>query len=501
MVSKVNSFAFNGIYAQPVTVECQLASGMVNFTIVGLPDKAVAESRDRIRSVFSSLGLSVPAKKIIINLSPADLYKEGSHYDLPIILALFVEMKIIKQSAVDDYFLLGELSLDGTLNRVKGVLPASLEANRISKGIICPLANAQEALWADEEMPLIAAHNLTELLNYLKNITQPPKVIKNKVSRKSILPDFKDVKGQKNVKRAAEIAACGQHNMLMNGSPGTGKSMIASRIASILPEFTNEEILEASIIASVAGTLSEDELVYERPYRAPHHNISMPAMIGGGSKIKPGEVSLAHKGVLFLDELPEFPRQVLDSLRQPIEEGAVTVSRVNSHVTYPADFQLIAAMNPCKCGYFGADESLECSKAPKCAEDYQNRLSGPLLDRFDIFIDVTVQNPMLAYETDAEAETSEEIRKRVIKVRKFQAERYKNESFYLNSHLKGDNLIKYCALTDEAKELLRKAVTNLRISMRGHARILRLARTIADMDFAEVINKNHIAEAVSYRKL
>ena len=497
MVSKVKTFSLNGINTIDIDVECQLASGMVNFIIVGLADKAVAESRDRIRAVFSSLGLSFPSKKLVINLSPADLYKIGNHYDLPIILSILVSMKLIPQEAIDKFYVMGELSLDGNINSVSGILPSAINANSKNMGIIIPSTNVQEALWANDKMNILAPKNIIEIINHFKNnnvISVPEKITKNEIIKH---PDFKDVKGQESAKRATEITAAGGHNLLMSGPPGSGKSMIAERIAGILPDFETEEILETSMIASVSGNLKEGKLITNRPFRAPHHNCSMPALVGGGQKALPGDISLAHNGVLFLDELPEFPRQVLDSLRQPLEDREVTVSRVNNHVTYPANFQLIAAMNPCKCGYLD-DASRACSRAPKCANEYQMKISGPLLDRFDIQIDVPQQNPLEAY-NKSNTETSQTIKKRVVKARNFQANRYKNEELKLNKYLKGNDLIKFCQMNPDAESLFNKGVEKLNLSMRGHAKTLKLARTIADMDESDIIKRNHIAEALSYR--
>lgn len=500
MVSKVNSFAFSGIEAVKVDVECQIAPGMANFIVVGLPDKAVGESRERIRAALTSIGLALPAKRIIINLSPADLYKEGSHFDLPIALALLGVMKIVPDEEIEKYFALGEISLDGRILQVSGVLPAAITASAEGKSIICPKENSNEALWASSELEVIAPHNLMELINFLNGRAVIPKVaLEDKVKGTEIYPDFADVKGQEQAKRAAEITAAGGHNLLMSGPPGSGKSMIASRIAGILPELTAKEILETSMIYSVAGYLKDGGLVANRPFRSPHHNTSMPALIGGGKNAKPGEISLSHNGVLFLDELPEFTRQVLDSLRQPLENRNVTISRVHSHVTYPAKFQLIAAMNPCKCGYLD-DPTRACSQVPKCAVDYQNKLSGPLLDRIDIHVDVPAQNPLKAY-NEGNAETSAQIKKRVLNARNIQKERYKNTNYTTNSEVVGEDLDKYLNLTEDAKKILEQGVEKLKLSMRGYAKTLRVARTIADLENAEIIEKPHIAESLSYRQI
>jgi magnesium chelatase family protein len=499
MVSKIGTFAFNGVEAIAIEVQCQLASGLPSFNIVGLPDKTVAESRDRVRAVFATLGLSFPAKRVIINLSPADIHKDGSHFDLPIILSILATLKILPQEQMENYFCMGEIGLDGNLISTSGVLPAAIAAAAANKGLICPVQNAQEAVWASSELDVLPAKHILDITNHFKGtqiLARPALEIKPEQVN---YPDFKDVKGQEIAKRAAEISAAGGHNMLMVGPPGSGKSMIASRIPGIMPELSPKEILETSMIYSISGNLREGKLVVNRPYRAPHHNVSMPAMIGGGAKVKPGEISLSHNGVLFLDELPEFPRQVLDSLRQPLETGDVTVSRVKSHVTYPANFQLVAAMNPCKCGYLD-DASRACTKAPKCATEYQHRLSGPFLDRIDIHVEVPAQNPLKAYE-EKESESSSAIRRRVFAAHKIQQDRFRGTEIRSNAEIEGDDLEKFCVLDDDAKDILHKGTEKLRLSMRGHARVLRVARTIADLDSSGNIAKKHIAEALSYREI
>jgi magnesium chelatase family protein len=498
MVSHIATYAFKGIDVVDVDVQCQLANGMVNFTIVGLGDKAVAESRERIRAAFTSIGLAMPPRKVVVNLSPADLLKEGSHYDLPIILALLVEMRVIAYDEIANFVALGEIGLDAKILPVNGVLPAAIEAAAQNKGIICPAENGGEACWASDGLEILAPANLLELINHFKGsqVLRRPEI--KEIIDDYNYPDFKDVKGQENAKRAAEIAASGGHNFLMIGPPGSGKSMIASRIAGILPELDTKEILEISIINSISGNIKNGKISRIRPFRDPHHNCSMPAMIGGGAKARPGEISLAHKGILFLDELPEFPRQVLDSLRQPLEEKRVTISRVQAHTNYPADFQLIAAMNPCVCGYLD-DASRACSRAPKCAEDYQLKLSGPMFDRIDIHIEVPAQNPLEAYEKFA-AEPSSEIRKRVISARNFQAERNGKYGFKLNSEASGEALQAICKMSDDAKAVLVMGVEKLKLSMRGHSKVLKVARTIADLAGSDFIEKPHMLEALSYRQ-
>ncbi|MDX1949542.1 MAG: YifB family Mg chelatase-like AAA ATPase [Rickettsiales bacterium] len=501
MVAHINTFSFNGIETIPVDVQCQISSGMVNFSVVGLPDKSVAESRERIRACFSSLGLSFPAKRVVVNLSPADVFKEGSHYDLPIILCLLTQMNLLPQSEIIKYYALGEISLDAGVIGVSGVLPSAISALGENKGLICPKENAEEACWAGEDLDILAVKTITELLNHFKGmqIIGRPNFKPNLEESNNIkYPDFADIRGQETAKRAAEIAASGGHNLLMSGPPGSGKSMIASRLAGILPELEPKEILETSMIHSIAGNIKGGNLVTKRPFRSPHHNCSMPAMIGGGTRAKPGEVSLSHNGVLFLDEFPEFPRQVLDSLRQPLEAREVSISRVNSHITYPAKFQLIGAMNPCKCGYLD-DAAKACSRAPKCANEYQAKISGPLLDRFDIYIEVSQQNAHQAFNL-TNGEGSKTIKSRVLKCREFQRNRYKETDYKTNSDLQGNDIEKFCITTDEAKNILQKGAEALNLSMRGYTRVLRTARTIADMEENEIIEKPHIAEALSFRQ-
>jgi len=408
-------------------------------------------------------------------------------------------MKLLPQEEMSNFYAMGEISLDGSIVPVNGVLPGAILASSCQKGIICPRENAQEALWASSDLQVLPARNILEVLNHFKGGYFIPAPVMEEIPQQINYPDFKDVKGQEVAKRAAEISASGGHNMLMIGPPGSGKSMIASRIPGIMPELTSKEILETSMIYSVAGSIKEGRLVTTRPYRAPHHNTSMPALVGGGTKAKPGEVSLAHNGILFLDEFPEFPRQVLDSLRQPLENRDITVSRVKSHVTYPANFQLIAAMNPCKCGYL-EDASRACSKAPKCANEYQNKLSGPLLDRIDIHVEVPAQNPMEAFDKKA-AENSAAIKSRVAAVHEVQRNRFAGGVIRNNAQIIGEDLEKFCTLEKESKELLSKASEKLNLSMRGHTRVLRVARTIADMDFAENIQRKHMAEALFFRQL
>ena len=422
MQAHVNTIAFNGLDTLDVDLQLQISSGIPAFNIVGLPDKTIAESKERVRAALNSIGLELPAKRIIINLAPADLLKEGSHFDLPIALAILAGLGIVSAEEIANYIVIGELGLDGAIMPVNGVLPVAIHANRRSKGLVCPEIEGSEAVWSGLT-DIVAAPSLLSLINHFKGVQQLPKPIARQRKSQASTLDMSDVKGQETAKRALEIAAAGAHNMLMVGTPGAGKSMLASRLTTILPPLTTEEALETCMIHSIAGELKNGEISFERPYRDPHHNASTPALIGGGRKGVPGEISLAHNGVLFLDELPEFNRATLEALRQPIETGYVSISRVNCHTQYPANFQLIAAMNPCRCGYLGC-QGQECSRAPKCAEEYQSRISGPLMDRFDIHIQVPPVSPWEMSEVK-KGESSAVIRQRVVAARKIQEERFK----------------------------------------------------------------------------
>src|ERR687893_873039 len=384
MVTRVATVAFEGIDARPVDVQVQISSGNVAFTIVGLADKAVAESRERVRSALIASGLALPAKRITVNLAPADLPKEGSHYDLPIALGVMSAIGALPADALAGFTVLGELALDGSISTVAGVLPAAIAANARGHGLICPAACGPEAAWASRDIEILAPRSLIQLANHFKGIQVMARPEPSIAPLAGNLPDLKDIKGQESAKRALEIAAAGGHNLLMSGPPGAGKSMLAQRLPSILPPLSPRELLEVSMIQSVAGEIEDGALTNARPFRAPHHSASMPALVGGGLRARPGEISLAHNGVLFLDELPEFQAPVLDSLRQPLETGEVAISRANHRVTYPSRFMLVAAMNPCRCGRAN-DPGFACRRGPntRCATEYQARLSGPLLDRID----------------------------------------------------------------------------------------------------------------------
>ncbi|MFN7709827.1 MAG: YifB family Mg chelatase-like AAA ATPase [Holosporales bacterium] len=500
MVARTHTVAFQGLDALTVEVQVQISSGLPAFQIVGLADKAVTESRERVRAALHAIGLALPAKRILVNLSPADLAKEGSHYDLPIALALLAALEVIPSGEMGQALALGELALDGTIRTVSGVLPAAIHASSQNLMLICPESCGPEAAWADD-VPIIAPGSLLALINHFKGtqvLGRPsPRVGEHDVQNL----DLKDVRGQESAKRALEIAAAGGHNLLMSGPPGSGKSMLAARLISILPSLEAEEALDVTMIHSIAGLLQEGQLIRTRPYRDPHHSASLAALVGGGHKALPGEVTLAHKGVLFLDELPEFSRSTLEALRQPLESGKVTVARANAHVTYPAEFQLIAAMNPCRCGYLD-DATRSCSKAPKCGQDYQTRLSGPLLDRIDFHVFVpAVPAPSLTKIPQGESSTS--VRQRVERARQQQRQRCLELGLkpHLNTHLKDEALDTVIDLSSECQNLMQQAVDRFRLSARAYHRVLRVARTVADLEASKALAPQHIAEALAFRNL
>ena len=493
MITRAYTVAFQGIEARQVEVQCAVTAGLPAFSIVGLPDKAVSEARDRVRTALSAMAIALPSKRITINLSPADLPKVGSHFDLPIAVALLFALEIIPPDVAETHVAFGELSLDGTLVPVIGALPAA-EQNR---GVLCPLESGAEAAWVGNAQ-VIAAATLGDVVRHFTGQSPIKPSEPGEVTQVHSSKDLMDVKGQERAKRALEIAAAGRHHLMMVGTPGSGKSMLAARLPGILPPLSATEALETSMIHSLAGLLSAGGISKSRPFREPHHTASMAAIIGGGRNAKPGEVSLAHNGVLFMDEFPEFPRTVLETLRQPVETGEVMIARANAHVKYPCKFMLITAANPCKCGYL-TDASRACGRAPNCGEDYMGRISGPLMDRFDLRVDV----PPVAY-TDLDlptgGENSQTVRQRVVTARAVQQVRYGDTpDMRSNADAAGEALSEFATPTPDARELLMRAAEQFKLSARGYHRVLRVARTIADLDGFEDIQKPHIAEAISFR--
>ena len=502
MAVRVATVAFEGIEARPVDVQVQISNGNVAFSVVGLGDKAVGESRERVRAALIASGLAMPARRVTVNLAPADMPKEGSHYDLPIALAIMAAIGALPSDALEGYTVLGELALDGSITAVAGCLPAAVAANARGHGLICPAACGAEAAWASSEIDIIAPRSLIQLANHFKGtqvLSRPAPAVR---ATGPAQPDLRDIKGQESAKRVLEIAAAGGHHLLMNGPPGSGKSMLAARLPSILPPLSPPELLEVSMIMSVAGALAGGELTDRRPYRAPHHSASMAALVGGGIHARPGEASLAHHGVLFLDELPEFSMQTLDGLRQPIETGEVAISRANHRAVYPARFQLVAAMNPCRCGH-ATDPGYACKRQPndRCMAQYQAKLSGPLLDRFDLAIEVPAVSASDLLLPPA-AEGSAEVAARVARARAIQRQRFAGlglTRIATNSAAPAP-VVEIIAVPDAAgQKLIRDAAERMRLTARGFHRVLKLARTLADLDESQEVLRIHVAEALSYR--
>ena len=497
MVAKTYTVAFEGIEARLVEVQCAVTPGIPAFSVVGLPDKAVSEAKERVRAALTDMAIALPSKRITVNLSPADLPKEGSHFDLPIALALLAALDIVPREDAENTVALGELSLDGQLVPVVGALPAAMAAAGEDRTLLCPHACGAEAAWVSAAN-VIAPRSLADVVRHytgqaVLSASEPGEVRHNAKAR-----DLSEVKGQERAKRALEIAAAGRHHLILVGAPGSGKSMLAARIPGLLPPLTPAEALETSMIHSLSGLLDEGGINRERPFREPHHTASMAAIVGGGRTAKPGEISLAHNGVLFMDEFPEFARTVLETLRQPIETGEVVVARANAHVRYPCRFMLIAAANPCKCGHL-ADPARACARVPVCGEDYMGRISGPLMDRFDLRVEV----PPVAF-TDLDlpesGESSASVAARVAQARDIQTKRYAiHETARVNADAEGHLLEEVATPDQDGRDLLTKVAERFGLSARGYHRVLRVARTIADLDGSDAVRKPHVAEAVSYR--
>jgi magnesium chelatase family protein len=497
MVARAYTVAFEGVEARMVEVQCSVTTGSSAFNLVGLPDKAVSEARERVRAALSALSIALPSRRITVNLSPADLPKEGSHFDLPIALALLAELEIIPKDEVEHTVAMGELSLDGRLMPVVGALPAAMAAAEEDRALLCPRACGAEAAWVGAT-EVLAAESLNAVVRHYTGQAPLPPAEAGEVIAGPAGRDLREVKGQERAKRALEIAAAGRHHLMMVGTPGSGKSMLAARLPGILPPLSAPEALETSMIHSLAGLLSEGGISRARPFREPHHTASMAAIVGGGKGAKPGEISLAHNGVLFMDEFPEFPRAVLETLRQPIETGQVMVARANAHVHYPCRFLLVAAANPCRCGYL-TDPARACGKAPICGDDYLGRISGPLMDRFDLRVEV----PPVAF-TDLDlppsGDSSATVAARVARARDIQAARFRDHpKVRVNADMEGALLEETTTPDTEGKALLTRVAERMGLSARGYHRVLRVARTIADLDGAAQVRLPHVAEAVSYR--
>lgn len=500
MIARVTTVAFQGIEAVPVDVQVMVAPGKVGMQIVGLADKAVIESRERVQAALHASGLSMPARRVTVNLAPADLPKEGSHYDLPIALGLMVALGAIPHDALAGYVVLGELGLDGATAPVAGALPAAIGANALGKGLICPHGVGAEAAWAGADIDILAPRSLIAIANHFRGVQVLSRPEPATHAAAGDLPDLADIRGQESARRALEVAAAGGHNLLMIGPPGAGKSMLAQRLPSILPRLSPRELLEVSMIASLAGEIAGGRLSDRRPFRAPHHSATMAALVGGGARVRPGEASMAHHGVLFLDELPEFSPQALDSLRQPLESGECVIARANSRVAYPARFQFIAAMNPCRCGMAG-EPGFRCARGPRCEADYRARISGPMLDRIDLTINVPAVTAVDLI-GPGRSESSAEVAERVSRARDAQAQRYLalGHDEIMTNALCPAALIEEVAAPDAgSRALLHEVSDRFALSARAYHRVLRVSRTLADLDGSKTVQRIHLAEAISWR--
>ena len=494
MLARTTTVAFEGLEARPVEVQCAVAPGLPNFSIVGLPDKAVSEARDRIRTALGELGIALPSKRVVVNLSPADLPKEGAHFDLPIALSLLAAIEILPAAPVARAVALGELSLDGALVPVAGALPAAMTAGALDAALLCPAECGPEAAWVGAA-DVYAAPGLKALIDHLTGAVPIEAARPGRLPAGPAGPCLRDVRGQDRAKRALEIAAAGRHHLFLVGPPGAGKSMLSARLPGLLPPLSAMESLETSMIHSLAGTLDSGGILTERPFQEPHHTASVAAIAGGGKRAGPGQISLAHNGVIFMDEFPEFPRAVLETLRQPIETGEVTIARANAHVRYPCRFLLVAAANPCRCGMlFDADAA--CTRAPGCGEEYLSRISGPLMDRFDLRLEVPAVE-VADLSRPPGGETSAVVAERVAAARAVQAVRLGEGQ--VNADLQGDALMEAAEPDEEGRALLTTAVERMRLSARAYHRVLKVARTIADLDASKGVRRPHVAEALSYR--